>query len=152
MAGFRSTATPPDVRKIGPYDQFLVDPTSGSPIGIANAQGNGRDGQFYPVPLTAAQIASPTTAMLDDISVTYCLNVAPYTRYMSNGSELVGLEAGEGADTYPIGIFANLATVPSGTPGLTVGPNSQATIYSPWTIQNAGGVTVAGELRVYAWP
>ena len=152
MASFRSTTNPPTFRRIVPADAFLVDPTSGSPIGIQNPNANGNDGQFYPVPLSASQIASPTAAMLADINVTYCLNVAPYTRYMSDGTNLVGLDAGGGVDAYPLGIFANLATVPAGTVGLTVGPNSQAIIYSPWTIQNAGGVTVQGEVRVYAWP
>ncbi|MDP3908886.1 MAG: hypothetical protein Q8Q14_00705 [Gemmatimonadales bacterium] len=152
MAGFRSTSSPPDVRLLKPSERLLVDKTTGAPIGIENPNAGGRDGQFYPVPLTAAQIAAPTDEMLADTNVTYALNVAPYTRYMSNGSELVGLEAGEGVDTHPVGIFANLVTVPSGTPALTIDENSQAVIYGTWTIQSTGGVTVEGEIRVRDWP
>ena len=148
---FKSTVSPPQPRSISAYDKWLVDPTTGSPVGVQNPQGAGREAYFAPVELTAAQIASPTADMLADTNATYRLNVAPYTRYMSDGTALVGLEAGGGVDTNPIGIFANLATVPSGTPGLTIGANSQALIYAPWTVQNAAGVTVQGELRVYNW-
>ena len=144
-----STVSPPNVRPLKPYDRLLVDQITGSPIGIENSSGGGEHGYFYPVPLSAAEIASPSAAVLANTSATYCLNVAPYTRYRSDGDELVGLSGGIEAN--PTGIFANLATVPSGTPALIVGANSQAIIYSPWTIQNAGGVEVRGELRVYAW-
>lgn len=41
--------------------------------------------------VTAAQIASPTVAMLASTGSTFALNVAPYTRYYSNGSALVAL-------------------------------------------------------------
>lgn len=148
---YKSTVTPPRPRRIGAYDNWLTDPTTGSPVGVQNTSGSGEDAYFNPVELTAAQIASPTEDMLAAIEVTYRLNEEPYTRYMSNGTTLVGLESGGGVDTNPVGIFANLATVPAGTPALTVGANSQALIWAPWTIQNAAGVTVLGELRVYNW-
>lgn len=151
MAGFRSTASPPEVRAIKPGDQFLVDPATGAPVGIANSQGTGQDGQFYPVPLTAAQIASPTAEMIADTKVTYCLNVAPYTRYMSNGTTLVGLSE-DTVEREAVGIFANLSTIPADTPALTIGANSQAVIYGSETVQSSNGLTVNGTLRVYNWP
>lgn len=151
-ASFRSTATPPQPRQIKATDRWLVDPTTGAPIGIENPNAGGQDGQFYPVPLTAAQIASPTAEMLADVLVTYCLNVAPYSRYMSNGSELVGLDSGAGVDANPIGIFGNLKKVISGIPALTLNANAQVIIYDSFTVENAGGVTIEGEMRVRNWP
>lgn len=41
--------------------------------------------------VTAAQIASPSAAMLASPGITYALDVAPYTRYYSNGTALVAL-------------------------------------------------------------
>lgn len=152
MSGYRSTVNPPNTRRIAPSDAWLVDPVTGSPIGILNQNANGEDGQFYPIALTAAQIASPSAAMLADLNVTYALNVAPYTRYMSNGTDLVGIGAGGGVTSDPIGIFGNQVTVPPGLPGLIVDTNAQAMIYAPWTIENAEGVTVQGQVRVYNWP
>ncbi len=38
--------------------------------------------------LTAAQIASPTPAILASTGTTFALDVAPYTRYVSNGTSL----------------------------------------------------------------
>lgn len=47
-----------------------------------------------PVSLTAAEIASPTAAILADTSAFYILNVAPYSRYVSDGSSLQVLPVG----------------------------------------------------------
>jgi hypothetical protein len=44
--------------------------------------------------LTAAEIASPSLGILADVRTTYMLNVAPYTRYRSDGSALVSLGSG----------------------------------------------------------
>jgi len=43
------------------------------------------------VPLTAAEIASPSASILASRAATYYLNVAPYTRYQSDGSALAEL-------------------------------------------------------------
>lgn len=89
---FRSTVTPfiPGRR---PADaRFLYDATTGAPVGIQNSSSPGPDGIWTPVDLTAAQIASPTAAMLADLNAVYRLNVAPYTRYRSTGSALVNGE------------------------------------------------------------
>jgi hypothetical protein len=47
-------------------------------------------------PLSAAQIASPSAGILANLQTTYYLNVAPYTRYQSDGSALVEIGAGGG--------------------------------------------------------
>ena len=52
------------------------------------------------VTLTAADIANPTNAILSDLSVTYHLNVAPYTRFRSDGSKFVP-EGGYGQYSIP---------------------------------------------------
>lgn len=44
-----------------------------------------------PITLTAAQIAAPTAAQLANVFATYQLDVAPFTRYRSNGSALVDI-------------------------------------------------------------
>ena len=90
-ASFRSTTNPTYPRSWGPNDKILTDPLSGAPVGIQNQNANGFDGQWSPVPVTASQIANPSAAMLADTNSTYQLNVAPYTRYQSNGAYLVSL-------------------------------------------------------------
>src|ERR1700749_2092544 len=97
-ASFRSTVSPPQVRRI-PETVTLVDPVTGAPVGIQNPNANGFDGLWSPVDLTAAQIAAPTAAMIADINSTYRLNVAPYTRYQSDGTRLVALGASTAALT-----------------------------------------------------
>jgi hypothetical protein len=41
------------------------------------------------VPLTSDQLASPSAAVLADLNAIYRLNVSPYTRYYSDGADLV---------------------------------------------------------------
>lgn len=50
-------------------------------------------GSFTPITLTAGEIAAPTAAQLANVFATYQLNVAPYTRYHSDGSALVDSSA-----------------------------------------------------------
>lgn len=46
------------------------------------------------VTLTAAQVASPPAGVVANLTATYQLNAAPYTRYQSNGTTLVSLGSG----------------------------------------------------------
>jgi hypothetical protein len=46
-----------------------------------------------PIVLTAAQIAAPDSATLANIFATFQLDEAPFTRYRSNGTALVGVGA-----------------------------------------------------------
>jgi hypothetical protein len=51
--------------------------------------------------LSAAQIASPSVAVLRNVTATFQLVVSPFTRYRSDGTQLVLL--GEGGSGSPIG-------------------------------------------------
>lgn len=42
-----------------------------------------------PVSITAGEVASPTAAQIANIYCTYQLNVAPYTRYRSDGTNII---------------------------------------------------------------
>lgn len=88
---FQSTIAPFLSRKWPADLKLLVDPVTGSPTGIQSPNANGPHGIWSPVDLTAAQIASPTADMMADLSATYRLNVAPYTRYQSTGTGLIPL-------------------------------------------------------------
>lgn len=58
---------------------------------LAVDQSSGRVVTIGSLPLTAAQIASPTAAQLANTSALYQLNTSPYTLYQSNGSTLVSI-------------------------------------------------------------
>lgn len=83
---FASTVSPFSVRRWIFRQQVLVD-ANNAPMGL-RATENGPDGIWGPVDLSAAQIASPTAAMIADLYANYRLNVAPYTRYRSDGTTL----------------------------------------------------------------
>lgn len=67
----------------------LEDPITGAPAGLQSRGANGPDGIWAPVQVTAAQIASPSALMIADLNATYQLNVAPWSRYRSDGTNLV---------------------------------------------------------------
>jgi len=93
FAAFRSTVKPLWDRVVAAHDRWLVDPVTGAIVGVKNNNAGGADARFIPVDLTAGQIAAPTALMLADLDAVYRLNVAPYTRYYSNGTALVELVA-----------------------------------------------------------
>lgn len=107
--------------------RLLVDSNTGAPVGIQSQNANGPDGMWTPTRLSAAQIASPTSAMLEDINATYCLNVAPYTRYYSDGDSLVSFDQ-TGEIVIPAGV--------------------NEVWFSPLTVTEGHSVTVEGGLRV----
>ena len=146
----RSTVTPFDVRPLRSTDRWLVDNRTGAPVGVENWNSNGPDGVFVPVDLTAAQIASPSSAMVADLNATYRLNVAPYTRYQSNGTSLVPLTetAADGSNMFG----TVLQTIPAGAQLQIVGANSYLNVYAPWTIASANGVSVQGSVYVTTRP
>ena len=147
---FRSTYSPWEPRNWAPYIRLLVDNNTGAPVGIENFNANGADAIFTPVDLTAAQIAAPTAAMVNDLNATYRLNVSPYTRYQSNGSALTPLTESAPDGTTMQG--AVLQTIPAGSPLQIVGVNSYLNIYAPWTIQSSQGVSVQGSVYVTTRP
>lgn len=97
--GFRSTVTPPNVRPIDPYDQWHVDPATGAIIGAQSGVSKGPAARFTPVDITQAQANAPTPAMISDLDATFRLNVVPYTRYASDGAQLVPLGGGSEQET-----------------------------------------------------
>lgn len=146
MSTFRSTVLAPLFRLFGSQDQLIIDPNDGSPLGIRNQNGGGNDAMIVAIPLTAAQIQDPTAEMIADTRSTFCLSVAPYTRYQSNGTTLVPLGGNE--LTQADGIFANLKTVPAGHDEIIIGPNSEVVEYATFTVQSTEGVTVQGRMMV----
>ena len=144
---FLSTVTPPARRILSAYTRLLHDPVTGAPVGIENPNANGADGIFVPIDLTAAQIANPDPLMIADLNSTFRLNVAPYTRYQSNGTTLVSL----GGDD-PYQMFSTQQTIPPGTDAQVVQAGAYYDVYSPFTVQNTGGVTVLGSLYVTSRP
>lgn len=128
---FRSTVTPPAERPIEPRDRLLVDPVTGAPIGIQNTSANGPDARFTPVDITVAQRSAPTAAMLADMDATFRLNVTPFTRYRSDGRNL--LELGDSTD-------------------LVVPPGVGEIVYGPLTIATPQVAVIYGTLKVQAFP
>lgn len=114
--------------------QILTDSTTGAPVGIKNPNANGADGIWTPIDITAAQIVSPSAAMLADLNATYRLNVAPYTRYMSNGQALTALTDSGFNVQGPNGLFGTMIA------------------YSPLTITDPGGLFVLGTVSVRSLP
>ena len=129
MTSFRSTTNPPVPRSIRNTDKILVDPLTGAPVGIQNQSDTGNDGQWSPVLVTAAQIANPSPLMIADTQSTFQLNVAPYTRYQSDGTELLSL--GPSPDYIVPSGFNELLYAP-----LTVSPPTVL------IIQGTGSITV----------
>lgn len=111
--------------------KLLVDPTTGAPAGIQSQNDNGPDGIWTPIDITAAQLASPTAGMLADLNATYRLNVAPYSRYHSDGAELVAMT--------PTAEFV----VPAGI---------NMILYAPLTISPPEIMLVQGQVRVQTYP
>ena len=126
FASFRSTVNPFLVRQWTRVN-LLVDSLTGAPTGIQNWNDNGADGIWAPIDLTAAQLKSPTAAMIADLNAVFRLNVAPYTRYRSDGSGLINLD------------------------GSSVISNN-VILYSPWIISDPAGVRVTGTVRVQSYP
>ncbi len=132
---FLSTVNPFKPAGIFATRRVLTDPVTGAPVGIQNDSSNGPDGIWTPIDISAAQATSPTAAMLADLNATYRLNVAPYTRYISNGQALVSFAGSGGSDIVPAS-----------------GPWANIIAYSPFTINTPEGVIIYGQVRVEAYP
>lgn len=130
---FVSTVNPFRPAGIFATRRVLVDSTTGAPVGIQNDNANGPDGLWTPIDITAAQVASPSAAMLADLNATYRLNVAPYTRFVSTGTSLISTTGS--SDVVP-----------------SSGPSANIIAYSPLTINTPDGMTVLGQVRVELYP
>lgn len=110
--------------------KLIIDNASGAPVGILSQSSNGPEGIWAPVPISAAQLAAPTAAMIADINATYQLDQAPYPRYLSDGTQLV-----------PIG----------GESGTVIPPGINEIFFSPLVVTEAGGpLIIEGGVRVIA--
>lgn len=145
---FQSTVSRFYSKMISSQDRWLVDPTTGAIVGVEAPTANGPDARFVPVDLTAAQIIAPSALMIADLDATYRLNVAPYTRYVSNGSSLV--EAGGSSD--PNAVYSTQQTINPGAGPQVIPVGAYFDVYSPWTIESAAGVSVQGSVYVTARP
>ncbi len=83
--------------------RLIVDQATGVPFGIQNQNANGADGIWGLTPLSLAEVEAPTAAMIADLAATFQLNQAPYTRYRSDGIQLIPLD-GEGGIVVPPGV------------------------------------------------
>lgn len=129
---FRSTVTAFTERMIASTDRWLVDPVTGAITGVQSPTANGPDARFVPVDITAAQLAAPTALMLADIDAVYRLNVAPYSRFISNGQNLM-----------PMGSSETETVIPAGT---------NLIYYAPLTIAFPQELIVEGQVRVQSYP
>ena len=109
--------------------KIIVHDRTGAPIGLVSQNANGPQGIWAPTPLCQAQIDSPTPEMLADLNATFQLNVAPYSRWRSDGVELVSLDQ-QGSTVIP--------------PGMNV------LLFSPVTITEGHPLIVQGGVRVVA--
>lgn len=84
-----STTAPTNQEKVLSSHEWLVEASTNDLVGVKNYHSTGKDFLPLPILLTAAQIAAPTADILAATEYTYSLNVAPFTRYRSNGTSLV---------------------------------------------------------------
>lgn len=108
--------------------RLIVDNDTAKPIGIVNQNAKGAQGIWALTPLSLAEIEAPTAAMLADLGATYQLNQAPYTRWRSDGIQLVPMDD-EGGTIIP--------------------PGQNWIMFSPLQVTEAGGpLIIQGGLRV----
>jgi hypothetical protein len=129
---FSSTVTAFTARVISSNDRWLTDPTTGAITGVQTQTGNGPNARFVPVDITAAQLVSPTPAMIADLDATYRLNVAPYSRFQSDGAQLVAL--GGGSTEVIVPSFENLIW------------------YAPLTVSGTQELIIQGQVRLQTYP
>lgn len=109
--------------------RLIVDNDTAKPIGIVNPNANGAQGIWGLTPLSAAEIVAPTAAMLQDIGATFQLNAYPYTRYRTDGIQLIPLDSEGGGTIIP--------------------PGQNWIMFSPLVVTEAGGpLVIEGGLRV----
>lgn len=110
--------------------KLIVDNDTGAPVGIQSQNANGPEGIWAPVPLSQAQISAPTAAMIADLNATYQLDSAPYSRWRSDGTQLVPLDSESGT---------------------VIPPGINEIFFSPLVITEAGGpLLIEGGVRVIA--
>lgn len=109
--------------------KVITDNRTGAPIGLVSPNANGPEGIWAPTPLSSDQIANPSPAMLADLNATFQLDEAPYSRYRSDGGQLVPLDAESGT---------------------VIPPGFNTIVLSPLTVIEDFPLVIQGGLRVVA--
>ena len=109
--------------------KVIVDNNTGAPIGLVSQNANGPQGIWAPTPLSQAQIDAPSAAMIADLNATYQLNAAPYSRYYSDGTQLL-----------PLG----------GSSDVVIPPGYNEIFFSPLVVTEGHDLIVQGGVRVIA--
>ena len=107
--------------------KVITDDRTGAPIGLVSPNANGPEGIWAPTPLSSDQIANPAPAILADLNATFQLNEAPYSRYRSDGGQLVPLDSASGT---------------------VIPPGFNELVFSPLTVFEDSPLVVQGGLRV----
>lgn len=129
FSAFRSTVTAFTERLLSSTDRWLVDPVTGAITGVQTPTATGANARFVPVDITQAQVTSPPPLMVADLDAVFRLNVAPYTRYYSDGTELQAYGAESGETIIPAG-FSELFYSP-----LTITPPQVLVVQGTLTIR-----------------
>ena len=107
--------------------KVIVDNSTGAPIGLVSQNANGPQGIWAPTPLSTDQINAPSAAMLADLNATYQLDEYPYSRYYSDGIQLLPL--GDGG-------------------GIVIPPGVNEIFFSPFVVYEDRPLIVQGGMRV----
>lgn len=107
--------------------KVITDGRTGAPIGLVSQNANGPQGIWAPTPLSSAQIASPDPAIIADLNATFQLDEAPYSRYYSDGTQLVPF---------------------SGDGGIVIPPGVNEIYFSPFVVTEDQPLRVEGGMRV----
>lgn len=108
--------------------RLIIDEATAIPKGIVNQNANGAQGIWGLTPISAAQVADPPAAMLQDLAATFQLDESPYSRYRSDGTQLLPLD---------------------GTAGEVVPPGVNVVWFSPISITEANSpLIIQGGVRV----
>lgn len=107
--------------------KIITDNRTGAPVGLVSQNANGPQGIWAPTPLSAAQIASPSAAMIADLNATFQLDTAPYSRYRSDGIQLVPLDSESGT---------------------VIPPGFNEIVFSPLVVTEGNPLLVEGGIRV----
>lgn len=107
--------------------RVLTDNNTGAPIGLVSPNANGPEGIWAPTPVSTAQVLSPSAEILADLNATYQLNESPYSRYRSDGVQLVPLD---------------------GEAGTIIPPGFNDIVFSPLVVTEDRPLIVQGGVRV----
>lgn len=107
--------------------KIITDNRTGAPVGLTSQDANGPQGIWAPTPLTATQIATPSASMIADLNATFQLDTAPYSRYRSDGVQLVPMD---------------------GESGTIIPPGINVIYFSPLVVTEGNSLTIEGGVRV----